>query len=259
MCGIVGYSGKENAVDILLDKLQYVEYRGYDSAGLSVLNKNKIVTIKECGGLNNLINKVKKNKPIGFCGIAHTRWATHGKPSRINAHPHNSKDNSISIVHNGIIENFEILKKDLVLLGAEFISETDSELIAHKLNLGCGSPLNRMADLFDSLNGSFAVVALFNTSPNKIYAITKKSPLIVGRGKDCVMVASDVTALIGTCTEIYRMNDNEVLVFDNLEVCIYDKNLKPKKIIWNKLHNTMSDISLIGYDSYMEKEIFEIP
>lgn len=259
MCGIVGYVGKNDAVKILLDKLKSVEYRGYDSAGISILHNNKITTIKECGQLEKLKIKVANSRIVGNCGIGHTRWATHGKPSVLNAHPHNSNKNTISIVHNGIIENFINLKEELKEKGAKFKSQTDTEVISHALHFDCGCPLDRIANLYNKLTGSYAIVSLFSSSPNKIYAIAKKSPLIIGRGDDCNMIASDITALIGSCKQIYRLNDGEVAVIDEKSIYLYDKELNSKKIIWNKIQNTIQDINLTGFNTYMEKEIFEIP
>lgn len=258
MCGIIGYTRNKNIKEELLQNLQKLEYRGYDSAGLSFFDKNNSIQTYKClGRISNLKNKISKIEDF-FTGIAHTRWATHGKPSDINSHPHNSIDNSFSIVHNGIIENYDELKKQLIKKGAKFISQTDSEVIAHLLYYSKEKNIiDKLFSLFKVLKGSYAIVVLSAAHPNKIFAITNKNPLILGKG-DGNMIASDIAGLMNKCNKIYPLKDNDVVAFDAKHITLYRQN-KPAKIVWQSLSKNNEGTSLGEFDYYMRKEIYEIP
>ena len=184
MCGIVGYNGKKDCVEILLDGLSKLEYRGYDSAGIAVRDGDSTVVVKEKGKLINLKNKVEGEKVKGYCGIGHTRWATHGEPSVRNAHPHASNDGNVTLVHNGIIENYQELKAKLEGKGYVFYSDTDTEVAANlvdyyykKYNLG---PIDAIAKTMVRVRGSYAFAILFKDYPDEIWVARKDSPMIIG-------------------------------------------------------------------------------
>ena len=192
MCGIVGYVGKKDCTKVLLDGLSKLEYRGYDSAGISVFSDGEIKTVKTTGKLQNLADKLsEEGKPNGTCGIGHTRWATHGEPSDINAHPHGNA--TVSIVHNGIIENYMEIKTFLIKKGYAFVSQTDTETVAKLLDY-CyrGDPLDAIICVMGQIRGSFALGIIYKDFPDTIYAVRKESPLIVGVGSDENFIASDV-------------------------------------------------------------------
>ena len=198
MCGIVGYIGKEQAAPILLDGLSKLEYRGYDSAGMAVYDGEKINCAKASGRMKVLddLTQGGETRP-GCCGICHTRWATHGAPSDVNAHPHFNADKTIAVVHNGIIENYVKLKKKLTDKGYEFRSETDTEVVAHLLDYYYkGDPLEAVTKVMHRVEGSYALGIIFLEHPDVIYSVRKDSPLIVGRGKTGNLIASDVPAVL---------------------------------------------------------------
>ena len=181
MCGIAGYIGDRDCADVLIDALSKLEYRGYDSAGIAVF-ENGTIKVEKCKGrLSNLVDKMKRDgKPEGHCGIGHTRWATHGEPSDINSHPHGNK--RVSIVHNGIIENYKQLKDFLISEGYSFISETDTETVAKLLDYYYdGNPLDTIAKVIGEIKGSYALGIIFRDFPDTVYAVRKDSPLKIGR------------------------------------------------------------------------------
>ena len=194
MCGIVGYIGKEQAAPIVLDGLARLEYRGYDSAGLAVYDGERIVTRKAIGRLKVLENLTRGGETLpGRAGIGHTRWATHGAPSDRNAHPHTNQAGTIAVVHNGIIENYIALKKKMTDRGYEFVSETDTEVLAHLLDYYYkGNPLEAVTKVLHRVEGSYALGILFADHPDEIYAARKDSPLIVGQNKGGCFIASQV-------------------------------------------------------------------
>lgn len=198
MCGIVGYIGTCQAAPVLLDGLSKLEYRGYDSAGIAVYDGNEIQMQKAMGRLKVLEEMTQNGATLpGTVGIGHTRWATHGAPSDLNAHPHFNKDHSIVVVHNGIIENYLKLKKKLMSKGYEFLSETDTEVIAHMLDYYYnGDPLATITKVMHRMEGSYALGILFRDHPDEVYAVRKDSPLIVGTSKSGNLIASDVPAVL---------------------------------------------------------------
>ena len=198
MCGIVGYIGTEQAAPILLDGLSKLEYRGYDSAGIAVYDGSEIKVVKAKGRLKVLSELTHDGEALpGTAGIGHTRWATHGAPSDVNAHPHFNKDESIVVVHNGIIENYLKLKKKLETKGYAFCSDTDTEVVAHLLDYYYkGDPLEAIVKIMHRVEGSYAFGIMFADHPGEIYAARKDSPLIVGAGKGGNLIASDVPAVL---------------------------------------------------------------
>ena len=204
MCGIVGYVGDKDCADVLVDGLKKLEYRGYDSAGIAVFQNGEIEVEKSKGKLADLENKMKnEGKPSGHCGIGHTRWATHGEPSDINSHPHGNK--RVSIVHNGIIENYKQIKDFLTGKGYVFESETDTETVAKLLDyLYDGNPIETLSKMIDKVRGSYALGILFKDYPDTIFAVRKESPLIVGLGENENFIASDVTPILKHTRKYYK-------------------------------------------------------
>lgn len=262
MCGIVGYTGLSDAQPILLSGLSKLEYRGYDSAGIAVHNGKNIDIIKSKGRLNELEKKLSENKLKGNLGIGHTRWATHGIPSDLNSHPHSSNNCKIVVVHNGIIENYLSIKKELIK--SLFSSDTDTEVIAHLINKYYTG--NKIENLFDAvyyatekMRGSYALAIICSDFPDKIIAVKKDNPLVIGIGEKENFVASDITAIINHTRNTYLLDDNEVAVIDSKNVNIFDKNKNPvqKKIF--KINWNIESAEKGGYDFFMLKEIFEQP
>ena len=208
MCGIIGYAGNNPAVPYLIDGLGKLEYRGYDSAGIATVNNNSILTLKSEGKLTNLKNYMaSQNENFSPTGIGHTRWATHGAPTKENAHPHLSSDGVFAVVHNGIIENYDILKKELKEKGFSFSSETDTEVISQLLSFFyTGDVLSAIKNTCKKIKGAYALCILCRDFPDKIFCIRHNSPLTIGTGEDCTLVASDVLAFCGHCDEIYRQH-----------------------------------------------------
>lgn len=208
MCGIVGYIGEKNCVDVLLDGLSSLEYRGYDSAGIAAFENGEVTTVKTVGRLVNLREKLKdEGAPVSTCGIGHTRWATHGKPSDANAHPHSG--GRVTVVHNGIIENYVGLKASLREKGAEFISDTDTEVAAKLIDYYYhGDPLAAIKSALSRIRGSYALGILFNDMPDTIYAVRKDSPLIVAEGDGESFIASDIPAILKYTRKYYLIEEN---------------------------------------------------
>lgn len=259
MCGIVGYAGKDDCVDILIDGLSKLEYRGYDSAGIAVMQDNSIEVKKAKGRLLELVEKMKEEgKPKGHCGIGHTRWATHGEPSDINSHPHGNK--RVSIVHNGIIENYREIKEFLIGQGYDFDSETDTETVAKLLDFYYkGDPVEAIAHVVNEVRGSYALGILFKDFPDKIFAVRKDSPLIIGLGDNENFIASDVPAILKYTRNYYLLEQNEIasLTASGVEVCDIHKNQLKKDI-----HVADWDLDAAekgGYEHFMLKEISEQP
>ncbi|MGN0182079.1 MAG: glutamine--fructose-6-phosphate transaminase (isomerizing) [Candidatus Ornithomonoglobus sp.] len=261
MCGIVGYIGSKQAAPILLDGLEKLEYRGYDSSGIAVINKNEIDVRKAKGRLKVLREKTNNgNDVIGTTGIGHTRWATHGEPSDVNAHPHLSNSGRFAVVHNGIIENYIALRKRLQAKGFEFISETDTEVIAHLFEYYYkGDIMDAMIKVINRVEGSYALGVLCSDYPDQFIAVRKASPLIVGLGEGENFIASDVTAILKHTRDVYYLEDNEIVVLKKDEVKIYntDKEEVPKNVFtvdWD-----ISAAEKGGYEHFMIKEIEEQP
>ncbi len=259
MCGIIGYTGNNNATPILIDGLKRLEYRGYDSSGIAVKNRDVIV-IKEKGRIENLIKSVNKTSPEGLVGIGHTRWATHGIPDKINAHPHSSQNGIVTLVHNGIIENYVKIKKFLISKGYEFVSHTDTEVIAQLFDyLFDGNAINTLIKTAEKLEGSYAVAMIVKGYDNKIFAMKKDSPLIIGKGENESYLASDIPAILPYTKDCYIVNDGEFIEIGKDSIKVFDKNGIEKKITIQKLNLNNVSAQKNGYDFFMEKEIFEQP
>ncbi|WP_029522908.1 glutamine--fructose-6-phosphate transaminase (isomerizing) [Persephonella sp. KM09-Lau-8] len=262
MCGIIGYVGKRNAVPVLLYGLQRLEYRGYDSAGIAIIDKagDKIIVEKQVGKIKDLQEYLWGKKIEGHIGLGHTRWATHGAPTIENAHPHTSQKGTISIVHNGIIENYMELKKELMDKGYKFKSETDTEVIAHLFeDLYTGNLLETTFKVAKKLEGAYAVGVISTYEPDKIVAIKKGSPLIIGLGKDENFIASDIPAVLEYTKDFIALEDGEIAVITKNKVEVYSidgKKLekKPFHVNWD-----VSVAEKAGYKHFMQKEIHEQP
>lgn len=259
MCGIVGYAGERNCTDVLLDSLSKLEYRGYDSAGIAVFENNKIVVEKSKGELQNLRDKIDSNhKPDGHCGIGHTRWATHGEPSDINSHPHGSK--RVSIVHNGIIENYKDIKKFLIGKGYTFISETDTETVAKLLDYYyTGDPIDAIIKALNDIRGAYALGILFRDYPDCIFSVRKDSPLIIGTGEQENFIASDVPAILKYTRNYYLLEENEIATIKSDRIEFVDIHRQPiiKEMQISNLD--MDAAEKAGYEHFMLKEIHEQP
>ena len=260
MCGIVGYIGQRDCADVLMDGLEKLEYRGYDSAGIAVFEKNTIRTVKTRGKLKSMAEKLaNEGKPEGFCGIGHTRWATHGEPSDINSHPHSN--GRVTIVHNGIIENYAELKEFLTEKGYTFVSQTDSEIVACLLDYYYAErdPLRAIMETVKELRGSYALGILFKDFPDRVYATRKGSPLIVGLGESEYFIASDIPAFLKYTKDYVLLDDDEIVAIDNGGVKFFDVHgIAVKK----QIHTADWDIEQAqkcGYPHYMLKEIHEQP
>lgn len=261
MCGIVGYIGKDQATPFLLNGLEKLEYRGYDSAGIAVCNNSKISIQKQKGRLNNLREFLNKSPmPKGSLGIGHTRWATHGKPSNVNAHPHISGSGKIAIVHNGIIENYISLKNFLMKKGYSFYSETDTEVVAQLIDfMYNGNILETIFNVVSKLEGSYSIAVVCADEPDKLIAVKKNSPLIVGIGHGENYIASDIPALLSKTRDVIRMEEDQIALITCDKIQMYDTS-------GNKLDNNVTHITWDvnsaeknGYDHFMIKEIMEQP
>ncbi|MGN1369849.1 MAG: glutamine--fructose-6-phosphate transaminase (isomerizing) [Aristaeellaceae bacterium] len=260
MCGIVGYIGKQQAQSILLDGLSRLEYRGYDSAGIAIMNEGQISLSKAKGRLKNLMDRVADAPLAGTIGIGHTRWATHGEPSDINAHPHTDMKSGIAIVHNGIIENHDALRAMLQAKGCKFVSQTDTEVIAHLLSvLDEGDMLQTLYKAQAMLEGSYALGVLNVNDPDTLYCMRKDSPLVIGLGEGEQLIASDIPALIAHSREVELLDDKEIAVLKRDSAVIYDpygveRPLKPIHVDWD-----VEAAEKGGYAHFMLKEIHEEP
>lgn len=255
MCGIVGYIGKNNATPLLIEGLKRLEYRGYDSAGIAVLNDDKITVKKAAGRLENLVRLIGDVK--GKIGIGHTRWATHGAPEVRNAHPHISEDGNFAIVHNGIIENYKELKKFLLDQGFTLKSDTDSEVIAHLLEFYYdGNVASALQKVASKLIGSYAL-GIIHVGEDRLYALKKDSPLVVGLCDDCTYIASDMQALIDKTHEFYILDNDELAIIDSETKIIDSHGIVDKEVYHAVLSSNDADKQ--GYPHFMLKEIHEQP
>ena len=256
MCGIVGYIGKYDTTKILLDGLKELEYRGYDSAGIAVLNGNEIDVFKAVGKLVNLEEKVNQNNKDRYnLGIGHTRWATHGKPTEVNAHPHLGEYSYV--VHNGIIENYKELKDELTSLGHNFVSQTDTEVIVHLFehyNNKLNDAKKAFQETIKRLEGAYAILLITKKDPEKIFFYKLGSPMIVGHGieKDEVLFASSDSALIGLANDVVYLDDKIGGVASRDGIEFFSKN-----IVWSKLPTSKQFAQKDGFRYFMEKEIYE--
>lgn len=260
MCGIVGYVGEREAIEVLVNGLSKLEYRGYDSAGVAVI-EDKQIKVKKCKGrLKNLEAKLKEKPLMGNIGIGHTRWATHGEPSDINSHPHSNETITISVVHNGIIENYAQLKQWLKDKGYKFSSETDTEVIPNLLDYYyAGDLLDAVIKVTSKLEGSYAIGVMCNNEPDKVVAVRKDSSLIVGVGKDEYFIASDIPAILNYTRDIYYLDDKEFVVLDKKGVNIYSED---REVINKDISHITWSVDAAekdGYEDFMLKEIHEQP
>ena len=268
MCGIVGYIGKQKAKEILINGLLSLEYRGYDSAGIATIESNKIEVMKEKGRVANLENLPGIDALSGTIGIAHTRWATHGKPSKENAHPHMDNSNTFAVVHNGIIENYSDLRKFLTDNGYNFSSQTDTEVVPNLIHYYFSSDkssndiskfLRAVKNAVSDLKGSYALEIISSLYPDNIIVVRKDSPLVIGKGCGENFIASDIPAVLRYTKNFYLLNDNEFAIVYKDKINFYDTNLtihnkEVKNIEWDA-----SAAEKDGYEDYMLKEIFEQP
>ncbi len=264
MCGIVGYIGTKKAAPILIDGLLKLEYRGYDSAGISTIEKNCLSLLKDKGRVKNILNLSNFDTLSGTIGIAHTRWATHGKPSQENSHPHFDNSSTFSVVHNGIIENYNELKNFLIDNGYSFVSQTDTEVIPNLIHYYYSSTANK--DFLQSvkmacsdLHGSFAIEVICKDFPDNIIVAKKDSPLVIGKGENENYIASDIPAVLKYTKNFYFLQDNEFALLTKDSITFFNNNLNKiskdiKVIDWDE-----NSADKNGYEDYMLKEIYEQP
>ncbi|MFO8051161.1 MAG: glutamine--fructose-6-phosphate transaminase (isomerizing) [Thermoplasmatota archaeon] len=265
MCGIVGYTGSREAATVLIDALKRLEYRGYDSSGIAVIDRKgeqgSMIVQKSPGQISELEAKLQKTG--SGTGISHTRWATHGSPNEVNAHPHTDQNGDIAVVHNGIIDNHHSIREELVQKGHEFLSQTDSEVIPHLISEEYdpseGDLLKAVRSAIARLQGSYAILVVHRNHPGEIISAREKSPMVLGKGVNENFVASDVTALLKFTDSFMFMNDGEIarITGDNTEVFKADGS--PVKPRWKRVDWTLEDAEKGGFKHYMKKEIFEQP
>lgn len=260
MCGIVGYIGNRNSQEILLDGLKKLEYRGYDSAGVAVFTENGLEVTKSQGRLANLESKLDETPLKGSVGIGHTRWATHGKPSDVNSHPHTDNSMKFSVVHNGIIENYISLKEELIAKGHQFVSDTDTEVISHLIaSLYEGNIIQAVQKAVSRMRGAFALGVLTEYEPDKLVAVRLASPLIIGVGNGENFIGSDIPAILNYTRDVYILNDGEmaVLTRDGVELLTLEGNFISREtfhVDWDLVTAEKG-----GFDHFMLKEIYEQP
>ena len=261
MCGIVGYIGYEQATPLLLQGLEKLEYRGYDSAGVAVYTGSALEVVKSKGRLKILSDLLDNGKKLeGTVGIGHTRWATHGKPSDINSHPQVSDSGKFAVVHNGIIENYMTLKEHLIRRGKTFVSETDTEVIAQMFEYYYkGDMVETLIKVLSKVEGSYALGVISQDNPDELLAVRKDSPLIIGLGEHENYIASDIPAILSKTRDIYRLEDNEIAVLTREKVTVYNTD---KEVVEKQPFHVNWDISAAekgGYEHFMFKEIMEQP
>lgn len=258
MCGIVCYKGKLNAREFIVDGLEKLEYRGYDSAGLAVLNEGKISVVKKAGRIANLKNALEENPISGHIGIGHIRWATHGEASDVNSHPHLSNDGKIAVVHNGIIENYRDLKKELEDCGYTFKSSTDTEVIAVLLEKYYDGDLLEAVKLIKRmLQGSFALGIISADEPDRLIGIRHESPLVVGLGEDFIIMASDIPSILKYTKDVIYLENGDIIDIKGKGYRIFDANNQEIKREIKKITWSIGAATKAGYDHFMIKEINE--
>ena len=263
MCGIIGYTGYRNTKEVLLNCLKRLEYRGYDSAGISINNdESKIETIKTVGEINVLEKKAESFNIKGISGIGHSRWATHGAVTEKNAHPHTSCHQEIAIVHNGIIENFTSLRENLEQIGHTFKSNTDSEVLAHLIEESYKKTNNlkkAVQHTIQEINGSFALVAISNKEPEKLIVARKDSPLVIGVGDNENFVASDIPAFLPYTKRVIYLEEGDIAEITNKTIQVYQKDGSKKECEINHISWDIKDAEKSGFTHYMLKEIYDQP
>lgn len=261
MCGIIGYVGDEQrAMEVILDGLSKLEYRGYDSAGLAIIENGKIFIEKKSGKLENLRNALKGKEESAYVGIGHTRWATHGNPTDENSHPHFSSDRKVAVVHNGIIENYLELKEELTKEGYVFTSQTDSEVVAHLFSKHYdGDMLSTLRKVTERIRGSYALEIIERENPDRLVCVRKESPLIIGLGKGKNFIASDVPAILKYTREVIFLDNGEMAIVEKDRVSVYDSQGKKLEKAISKIEWDMEQANKGGYPHFMLKEIEEQP
>lgn len=261
MCGIIGYVGDEQrAIEVILDGLSKLEYRGYDSAGLAIIENGKIFIEKKSGKLENLRNALKGKEESAYVGIGHTRWATHGNPTDENSHPHFSSDRKVAVVHNGIIENYLELKEELTKEGYVFTSQTDSEVVAHLFSKHYdGDMLSTLRKVTERIRGSYALGIIERENPDRLVCVRKESPLIIGLGKGKNFIASDVPAILKYTREVMFLDNSEMAIVEKDRVSVYDSQGKKLEKAISKIEWDMEQANKGGYPHFMLKEIEEQP
>ena len=261
MCGIIGYVGDEQrAMEVILDGLSKLEYRGYDSAGLAIIENGKIFIEKKSGKLENLRNALKGKEESAYIGIGHTRWATHGNPTDGNSHPHFSSDRKVAVVHNGIIENYLELKEELTKEGYIFTSQTDSEVVAHLFSKHYdGDMLSTLRKVTERIRGSYALGIIERENPDRLVCVRKESPLIIGLGKGKNFIASDVPAILKYTREVIFLDNSEMAIVEKDRVSVYDSQGKKLEKAISKIEWDMEQANKGGYPHFMLKEIEEQP
>ena len=260
MCGILGYIGKEKAAPILINGLKKLEYRGYDSAGIATLDGKNTIVEKDIGKVEDFEKKIDVSKINGNIGISHCRWATHGSVTKENAHPHFDSEKEIFVVHNGIIENYQKLKDELIKKGYKFSSQTDTEVIPHLIKENYSGKIEEaVRKTLQEIEGSYAIAVICKKEPDKIIAARNESPLIIGKGKDCMFVASDVPAILDYTRDIVYLDDKEIAVIteSGFEVSNLEGKRLAKKI--TRINWNAEDAEKSGYKHFMLKEIYEQP
>ncbi len=260
MCGIVGYIGRHQATPFLMEGLSKLEYRGYDSAGIAVYNDGKIDVQKCVGRLDALRQKIVGHEPVGTVGIGHTRWATHGKPSDINAHPHMDESGTFAVVHNGIIENYMPLKQALLKKGHHFLSDTDTEIVPHLMaDLWDGDFESTVRKVLHTIQGSYSLVFLCAKDPSKLICAKKNNPLVIGLGKGENYIASDIPAIINKTRDTYILNDGEMAIVEADKVVVKDLNGKKINKEVFRVNWNAEAAEKGGFEHFMLKEIYEQP
>lgn len=262
MCGIIGYIGKRNCVPILIEGLKRLEYRGYDSAGIGVIQDGKSLIVKNKGKVSELHSKIEQLNIKSDIGLGHTRWATHGIPNEINAHPHQNQEGTLFLIHNGIIENYKILKKALQLDGYKFSSETDTEVLAHLIDsfLKKGFDILKATRLaLQEVDGAYGIAVIYSLEPDKIIAARKGSPLIIGLGENENFVASDVSAVLAHTKNVIYLEDGEIALLTKNDYSV--RTIMDDEVIKEvqEISMTLDEIDKGGYPHFMLKEIMEQP
>jgi glucosamine--fructose-6-phosphate aminotransferase (isomerizing) len=262
MCGIVGYIGEKNCVPILINGLKRLEYRGYDSAGIGIIANGESGIVKNKGKVSLLEEKVNGMQLQANLGIGHTRWATHGIPNEINAHPHSNSSNSLFLIHNGIIENYQTIKKDLQNQGYDFVSDTDSEVLVQLIDsfLSKGNDLSKSVQLaLNEVVGTYGIAVIYKNEPDKVVVARKGSPLVVGLGNNENFIASDVSAILSHTKQVVYLDDGEFAVVSKDHFAVKTiSNIEIEKEI-HQITTTLDEIDKSGYPHFMIKEIMEQP
>ena len=260
MCGIVGYVGQKQAASIIMEGLRRLEYRGYDSAGVAVINQSALHTVKEVGKLRVLTSLLEQNSPAGTTGIGHTRWATHGEPSQANAHPHHDCTRSFMLVHNGIIENYREIREQLLRKGHKFVSETDTEVVVHLIEENYSNDLlQAMLEAMRKLKGAYALAAITAHEPDTIVAARCGSPLVIGLGDGCNLVASDASALLAHTRRVVYLDDRQAARLRPAGITTCDVHGNKFEPDIREINLSVSDMEKGEHPHFMIKEIFEQP